>query len=219
MSEQTPQGAAAGEPPAASRTSSVLARLRAQQAAGGPAAAPAAAPKGEADTAAKPKPAPKEAAPHPSGDNRFKLLDAAMKKHRFAADSLIEVLHTAQEVFGYLKPDLLIYIAQGLKLPPSRVYGVATFYHFFTFKPKGDHTCVVCMGTACYVKGADAVQAAIAAFAKEHPELGTVSVETARCVGACGLAPVVVYDGEVVGNLNAETARGRMKGWTPDGSQ
>ena len=83
------------------------------------------------------------------------MLDATMKRQRFQPDALIEVLHTAQELFGYLQDDLLLYVAHGLKLPPSRVYGVATFYHFFTFAPKGEHTCVVCMGTACYVKGAD----------------------------------------------------------------
>ena len=84
-----------------------------------------------------------------------------MKRHRFAPDALIEVLHTAQELFGFLQNDILHYIAHGLKLPPSRVYGVATFYHFFSFAPKGKHTCVVCTGTACYVKGADALLAAI----------------------------------------------------------
>ncbi|GIW89180.1 MAG: hypothetical protein KatS3mg108_3504 [Isosphaeraceae bacterium] len=221
MSKQTPQGGPAGEPEAgASRASSVLARLRANRSAGG-ANAGGSATTAQAPAGSRPAAAQSAAkdAPHPSGDNRFKLLDAAMKKHRFAADSLIEVLHTAQEVFGYLKPDLLLYIAHGLKLPPSRVYGVATFYHFFTFKPKGDHTCVICMGTACYVKGAEGVQAAIAGFAQHHPECGTISVETARCVGACGLAPVVVFDGEVVGNLTAELAIERMKGWTPNGSQ
>ena len=71
------------------------------------------------------------------------------------------MLHKAQELFGYLEDDLLLFIAYQLKLPPSRVYGVATFYHFFTLKPKGEHTCVVCMGTACYVKGADKVLAAV----------------------------------------------------------
>ena len=71
------------------------------------------------------------------------------------------MLHTAQELFGYLQNDLLHYIARGLKLPPSRVYGVATFYHFFSFIPKGKHTCVVCTGTACYVKGADALLEAV----------------------------------------------------------
>ena len=84
-----------------------------------------------------------------------------MKKHQFKQDALIEVLHKAQELFGYLEDDLLLFVAYRLKLPASRVYGVATFYHFFTLKPKGKHTCVVCMGTACYVKGADKVLAAV----------------------------------------------------------
>src|SRR5215510_2587731 len=94
---------------------------------------------------------------HASGDKRFKILEAHMKKYQFQQDALIEVLHKAQELFGYLEDDLLLFIAYRLKLPASRVYGVATFYHFFTLKPKGQHTCVVCMGTACYVKGADKV--------------------------------------------------------------
>src|SRR5215475_4079398 len=98
---------------------------------------------------------------HASGDKRFKILEAHMKKHQFKHDALIEVLHKAQELFGYLEEDLLLFIASRLKLPASRVYGVATFYHFFTLKPKGLHTCVVCMGTACYVRGADKVLSAI----------------------------------------------------------
>src|SRR5690242_11339800 len=81
-----------------------------------------------------PRPAPAAAGPHPSGDKRFKLLEVAMKKQQFRQDALIEVLHAAQELFGYLEPDLLHFIARHLKLPPSRVYGVATFYHFFTLK-------------------------------------------------------------------------------------
>ena len=75
------------------------------------------------------------------------------------------MLHKAQELFGYLELDVLLYVARGLKLPPSRVYGVATFYHFFTLKPQGEHTCVVCMGTACFVKGADRLLAAVEEFA------------------------------------------------------
>src|ERR1051326_1790478 len=84
-----------------------------------------------------------------------------MKKHQFQADALLEVLHTAQELFGHLQEDLLMYISRQLKLPPSRVYGVATFYHFFSFTPKGAHSCNICMGTACYVKGAANVQNAL----------------------------------------------------------
>jgi bidirectional [NiFe] hydrogenase diaphorase subunit len=147
------------------------------------------------------------------------MLDASMKRHRHAPDALIEVLHTAQELFGYLKADLLLYIAQGLKLPPSRVFGVATFYHAFTFKPKGDHTCVVCMGTACYVKGAEAVHEAMDAYARSETRAGSISVETARCLGACGLAPVAIFDGEVAGNLNPAGTLERMKGWVKNGSQ
>ena len=90
---------------------------------------------------------------HASGDKRFKILEAHMKKHQFKHDALIEVLHKAQELFGFLDDDLLLFVAYKLKLPASRVYGVATFYHFFTLKPQGKHTCVVCLGTACYVKG------------------------------------------------------------------
>jgi bidirectional [NiFe] hydrogenase diaphorase subunit len=151
------------------------------------------------------------------------MLDASMKRHRFAPDALIEVLHTAQELFGFLQPDLLYYIARGLKLPPSRVYGVATFYHFFSFAPKGKHTCVVCTGTACYVKGADALLAAIerrlGTVAGKTTADGRVSLMTARCLGACGVAPVVVYDGAVTGNQTPEPALEHMRGWLEDGSR
>jgi bidirectional [NiFe] hydrogenase diaphorase subunit len=173
---------------------------------------------------AETKPRPAAAEDHPSGDNRFKMLDASMKRQRYQPDALIEVLHTAQELFGYLKDDLLLYIAHGLKLPPSRVYGVATFYHFFTFAPKGAHTCVVCMGTACYVKGGEALLATVREQAASQNQGNGrdglfVSVETARCLGACGLAPIVVFDGEVCGTVEPATAAERMKGWQHSGSR
>lgn len=159
---------------------------------------------------------------HPSGDKRFKMLDAAMKRHHHQADALLEVLHTAQELFGYLEDDLLLYIAHGLQLPPSRVYGVATFYHFFSFKPKGKHTCVVCTGTACFVKGADAVLSALEQLAHvkagETSADGQVSLLTARCLGACGLAPAVVFDGQVAGKLTVESSVERVKEWVKNGS-
>jgi len=156
---------------------------------------------------------------HASGDKRFKILEAHMKKHQFKQDALIEVLHKAQELFGYLEDDLLLFIAYKLKLPASRVYGVATFYHFFTLKPKGRHTCVVCMGTACYVRGADKVLAAIETKAGikagETTPDHEVSLLTARCIGACGIAPAVLYDGAVTPRQTAESALERMKGWIP----
>jgi bidirectional [NiFe] hydrogenase diaphorase subunit len=165
---------------------------------------------------------PPRAPVHPSGDKRFKVLEVEMKRRQFRHDALIEVLHKALELFGYLEPDLLYFIARHLKLPPSRVYGVATFYHFFTLKPKGRHACVVCTGTACYVKGADALLAAVKEDAGIGPgettEDGEVSLLTARCLGACGNAPVVVMDGVVLGHQSRDDLHRQMKGWLPRGS-
>ncbi len=160
---------------------------------------------------------PPAAGAHPSGDKRFKLLEVAMKRHQFQQEALIEVLHTAQELFGYLEPDLLYFVARHLKLPPSRVYGVATFYHFFSLTPKGKHTCVVCMGTACYVKGADALLASVekeyGIKAGQTTADGEVSVLTARCIGACGIAPATVLDNNVRGKETTESLLREMKGW------
>ena len=88
---------------------------------------------------------------HTIGDERFKVLDTTMKRNQYRQDALIEILHKAQEAFGYLEKDVLTYVARGLKLPLGRVYGVATFYHLFSLKPKGVHTCEICVGTACHV--------------------------------------------------------------------
>ena len=155
---------------------------------------------------------------HASGDKRFKILEVHMKKHQFRQDALIEVLHKAQELFGYLEDDLLLFVSHKLKLPPSRVYGVATFYHFFTLKPKGEHTCVVCMGTACYVKGAEKVIAAIQQKAKIRPGETTadnkLSLLTARCIGACGIAPAVIYDGQVAPKQTPDMALAKINDWT-----
>ena len=138
------------------------------------------------------------------------MLDKALKRARYSQDQLIEVLHTAQELFGYLSPDLLIYVGRALKLPLSKVFGVATFYHLFTFEPPGDHSATVCTGTACFVKGADQI---VTALSREHgiavgstTEDGRFTLKTARCLGSCGMAPVVVFDGEVRGHLTDEAA-------------
>ncbi len=160
--------------------------------------------------------------PHPSGDKRFKLLDVAIKRHQFRQDALIEVLHYAQELFGYLDSDVLVYVGRSLRVPLSRVYGVATFYNFFSMKPPGQHTCVVCMGTACYVKGAgqilEALETKHGIKAGETTEDGKVSLVTARCLGACGLAPAVVFDGEVAGKIGVEATLARVLPWS-DGTK
>ena len=152
---------------------------------------------------------------HPSGDARFKLIDRTLKRYRYQQDALIEVLHTAQEAFGFLEEDLLIYVAHELKLPLSWVYGVATFYHFFSLEPQGEHSCIVCMGTACYVKRAAEIvtvlQAEFGVEPGETTEDGVLSVATARCLGSCGLAPVLVVDGEVLGRETPESTMERIR--------
>jgi bidirectional [NiFe] hydrogenase diaphorase subunit len=140
-----------------------------------------------------------------------------MKRHQYRQDALIEVLHAAQGLFGHLEPGLLHYIAHHLKLPPSRVYGVATFYHFFTLKPEGKHTCFICTGTACYVKGADELLAAVRRATHLEPGQttpdGELTLRTIRCPGMCGLAAAVVLDDAVHGHQTPETLLRKVKGW------
>ena len=150
----------------------------------------------------------------PTRDKRLHLLEATMKRHQYRSDALIEVLHRAQELFGYLDLSLLSHIAHRLKLPPSQVYGVATFYHFFSLAPKGTHTCIVCMGTACYVKHADQLLSFLekktGIQAGETTPDGQFSLMTARCLGACGIAPAVVIDDQLEGNQTLETVTSRL---------
>ncbi len=152
---------------------------------------------------------------HPSGDDRYKTIDRTMKRFGYEKDALLEVLNSAQEAFGYLSEDLLIYVSNQLGVPLSRVYGVATFYHMFTFDPLGEHNCIVCAGTACYVKGADRIAQALSdelqiGSGETTPD-GLFSITTARCLGSCGLAPVVVLDGVVRGKETPEGITTRVK--------
>lgn len=144
----------------------------------------------------------------PSDDKRWKQIDARMRRLGSGPDALIEALHAVQEAFGYLDDDAMLYVGASLGVPKSKVYGVATFYSYFTLKPKGDHTCVVCTGTACYINGAGniikGIEAGIGIKPGETTEDGRISALTARCVGACSIAPVVVFDGELQGKLKPE---------------
>jgi bidirectional [NiFe] hydrogenase diaphorase subunit len=153
----------------------------------------------------------------PNQDKRWKLVDATMRRLGQHPRGLIETLHTVQEAFGYLDEDALTYVAASLRVPLSRAYGVATFYHFFSLKPAGEHTCVVCMGTACYIKGApqllEAVQNHLGIEAGETTADGKVSLLTARCLGSCGLAPAVVYDKDVAGKVSLQLMSERLAQW------
>jgi len=149
-----------------------------------------------------------------AGDNRLKVLEATMKRNQYRPDALIEVLHKAQELFGYLSPTLLTTVAHSLHLPPSRVYGVATFYHFFSLAPQGEHTCTICLGTACYVRGASelmaAAERAISVSVGKTTADGRFSLASARCLGACGIAPAVIVDGVVAGHATPESLAARL---------
>jgi bidirectional [NiFe] hydrogenase diaphorase subunit len=154
----------------------------------------------------------------PSQDKRWKLVDATIRRQGAQPRGLIEALHTVQEAFGYLDVQALRYVAMSLRVPLSRAFGVATFYHFFTLKPAGEHTCVICMGTACYIKGApqllDAVRKDLGISPGETTPDKKVSLLTARCLGSCGLAPAVVYDQEVAGKVSTAAVREHLKKWT-----
>ncbi len=153
----------------------------------------------------------------PSEDKRWKIVQATMRRHGQRPNALIETLHTVQESFGYLDMDSLRYVATALRVPLSRVYGVATFYHFFTLKPQGEHTCVVCTGTACYIKGAPNLLSGIEKVAGVKPGETTpdnkLSILTARCLGSCGLAPAVVFDGEVAGKVTTKQVVEKIERW------
>jgi bidirectional [NiFe] hydrogenase diaphorase subunit len=144
----------------------------------------------------------------PSDDKRWKLIDVTMRRNGYASHALIETLHSVQDAFGYLDEPSMGYVARALNLPLSKVYGVATFYHLFTLKPKGKHTCVICTGTACYIKGAgdlvDGLKDEYDVSLGETTADKELSVLSARCVGACGLAPAVVLDGKMLGNQKME---------------
>ena len=143
----------------------------------------------------------------PAADPRIAKVLQAIKLYQRRPDALIQILHTAQGIFGYLPLNVLQYVSRELKIPPAQVYGVATFYHFFSLKPKGEHQVVVCTGTACYVKGAQKILDALAADYGLKPGAttpdGKLGLEQARCIGACGLAPAVVIDEEMQPKVEA----------------
>jgi NADH:ubiquinone oxidoreductase subunit E len=142
-------------------------------------------------------------------------LDAIIRRYRNKPGSLIPVLQEAQEVVGYLPPVVQRHIAKGLRIPVSEVHGVVSFYSFFTMKPKGKHNIRVCLGTACYVKGAEEIVKKLSDGLKIN--VGGItsdrkfSLETVRCLGACGLAPVVVIDKDTHGAVNPVKALDLLK--------
>ena len=147
---------------------------------------------------------------HVPDNEQYRGLKRFIDANRGVPGPLIQVLHRAQKIFGYLPLEVQHFVARELSVPLSKVFGVVTFYNFFRLDPIGDHIVNMCLGTACHVKGASEIIRAL------EKELGVkvggttadrfYTLSTARCFGACGLAPVLMLDDEVYGRLNPQKA-------------
>ncbi|HHY33247.1 MAG TPA: NAD(P)H-dependent oxidoreductase subunit E [Firmicutes bacterium] len=141
-------------------------------------------------------------------DDRYGILDDIIAKHKDVPGSLIPVLHEAQQLFGCLPEDVQTRIAKGLGVPESEVYGVATFYSLFSLRPKGKWTVNVCLGTACYVRGAaaclEAVKKELGVDIGGTSRDGLFTLQAVRCLGACALAPVVMIGDTVFARVKPE---------------
>ena len=135
-------------------------------------------------------------------------LRKVIEAHREEPGGVMPVLQEAQRIFGYLPEEALILIAQGLDVPLSELYSVASFYAQFSFNPKGVHQVSVCLGTACYVKGAqevlEAVEQKLGIRTGTITRDGRFSLDATRCIGACGLAPVMTVGSDVYGRLTPD---------------
>ena len=148
-------------------------------------------------------------------DNRRELLEKVLREHNYQESALLEILHSAQEIYGYLDKDLLMDISGSLNIPPSHVYGVTTFYSFFKLRKPGEHIVTGCLGTACYVRGVEQIMEAI----EEEFNLkrggstadGKLSLFITRCIGACAMAPNIVVDDEVIGKATEEMVIKRIR--------
>jgi len=148
-------------------------------------------------------------------DKRRLLLEKVLKEHNYQENALLEILHRAQEIYGFLDKDLLMDISGSLNIPPSHVYGVATFYSFFKLRKPGEHVVTGCLGTACYVKGVEQIMQAV----EEEFNIkrggstkdGKLSLLVTRCIGACAMAPTIVVDDEVIGKATKEMVIAKIK--------
>ena len=135
-------------------------------------------------------------------------LKEVIEKHLHQPGGLMPVLQEAQGIYGYLPEEVQTMIAEGLGISLSEVYGVATFYSQFSLTPKGENRVSICLGTACYVKGADKILAAVeeklGIKSGECTPDGLFSIDSCRCVGACGLAPVMMVNDDVYGKMTPE---------------
>ncbi len=145
---------------------------------------------------------------------KLKRIERIIEEYQGSKNSLIQILHMAQSIYGYLPLELQRFIADKLGMPLSEVYGVVTFYSFFSTKPRGKYTLGVCLGTACYVRGGKKILDKL----KEILEIGPgettkdakFSLEVMRCIGACGLAPAMTVNGKVYKQVNPDKLKSML---------
>jgi len=141
-------------------------------------------------------------------EEKYQELDNYIGSLDDTKGALISVLHKAQSIFGYLPREVQRHIGEKLDIPSAKVNGVVTFYSFFTEVPKGEHLIQICMGTACFVRGAEGIlsmlEQKLQIKAGQTTADGKFSIDALRCIGACGLAPVMMVDGKVYGRLTTD---------------
>lgn len=148
-------------------------------------------------------------------EENFKKLQKVIDENKSKKGALMPILHEAQKIFGCLPLEVQKKISDELKMPLSEVYGVVTFYSQFSLEPKGEYVISVCLGTACYVKGAqnivDKISQIINAKAGESSPDGKFTLVATRCIGACGLAPVMTINEDVYGRLQVDDVPGILE--------
>lgn len=150
----------------------------------------------------------KNTVPFRGTDEQKKELMAVIEEHKGQAGAAIPVLHKAQDIYGYLPIEVQTMIAEGLSIPLAEIYGIVTFYTQFSLNPKGEYKVGVCLGTACYVKGSgdilEKIKERLGIDVGECTPDGKFSIDATRCIGACGLAPVLTVNDEVYGRLTVD---------------
>lgn len=150
-----------------------------------------------------------------SVDEREQKLQEVFEKYKDTKGALIPVLHEAQEIYGYLPLEVQMMVSEGLGISLAEIYGVVTFYTQFSLKQKGRFKIQVCMGTACYVKGSslilDKMKEKLGIHVGDCTEDGKFSLDATRCIGACGLAPVMMINDDVYGRLTADEIEGILE--------
>lgn len=144
-------------------------------------------------------------------ERNFERVEQILQKHQYKKENLIKILLDVQKLYRYLPQDVINYIAVALKIPPAKIFGVGTFYAQFSLKPKGEYTILLCDGTACHMEGSTSLLKALEEELNIKPGEVTkdlkFSVDQVGCLGACALAPAMVINGEVYGNLTPERVK------------